>query len=898
MASTYTTGFGIEKIAAGEQSDTWGTTTNHNLDIIDRIASYKAVALSGTTHTLTVREASPGSGTENLQDGMYRVIKFTGALGGNNTVTIAPNTSPAWFIIENATTDSGSSGPYSVILTQGSGANVTVQNGKNAIIYCDGAGSGAVVVNALEDLQVGTLEVTGAAAVDGLLTAGASVAVTGNVTATGTVEPAGDTAAGDNAAIGYTAAEGLILTGQGSTSDITFKNDADAVVFTVPTGTANISFPDSSKAIFGAGSDLTIWHDASNSYIQNTTGSLNLQGKSGENSIVAAPDGAVSLYYDNAVKLATAATGVAATGDVTATGTVEPAGDTAAGDNAAIGYTAAEGLILTGQGSTSDITFKNDADATVMSIATGTTNVGIGTTSPDSGTPLHVQESSASLGTNAVASALLVERSGTVAMTLGTSNTGTASIFFGDPENLTGGRVQYDNSDNALEFWANASERMRISSAGLVGIGTSSPSAELEIAASSAQIRLTDTDTNTYAEIGTDGSGILNFMADEGNTGASPRITFDVSTQEAVRIDSAGLVGIGTTAPAEKLDVNGNIRIQGGSPRLKFYETDNATKTWQLGLGAGSFLLADDLASTIPIVVNQGAPDNSLKILSSGNVGIGTTTPTEKLEVTGNLILDATDANIKLKSGVTGTNGAVNWTFNTDSTVYSSISLTYDTRATIGLKLDSVTYPITLDSGDGIRFQEDGSEKVRISSAGRLGIGTASPAFPLDVVGNIRSSTGVLFGTDTAAANLLDDYEEGDWTPTIGSAATVSSDAAYNAGFTAGKYTKVGRVVHCSATLRLTDKGTQSGSVTILGLPFATANNVGSRTTWSCWFHGAADVDMTGNTTGTIMLTTTNNSSFIAFRVQDPSNGTAENVEFADISDTVYVQISGSYVAA
>ena len=47
MASTFTTGFGIEKIGSGEQSGTWGTTTNHNLDIVDRIASYKAVALSG-----------------------------------------------------------------------------------------------------------------------------------------------------------------------------------------------------------------------------------------------------------------------------------------------------------------------------------------------------------------------------------------------------------------------------------------------------------------------------------------------------------------------------------------------------------------------------------------------------------------------------------------------------------------------------------------------------------------------------------------------------------------------------------------------------------------------------------------------------------------------------------
>ncbi len=63
---------------------------------------------------------------------------------------------------------------------------------------------------------------------------------------------------------------------------------------------------------------------------------------------------------------------VDATGDITGA-TLNADGDTSAGDNAAIGFTAAEGLILTGQGSTSDVTIKNDADATVASIATGTT---------------------------------------------------------------------------------------------------------------------------------------------------------------------------------------------------------------------------------------------------------------------------------------------------------------------------------------------------------------------------------------------------------------------------------------------------------------------------------------------------------------------------------------------
>jgi len=215
-------------------------------------------------------------------------------------------------------------------------------------------------------------------------TTNSGVSVTGNVIATGTVEPAGDTAAGDNAAIGYTAAEGLILTGQGSTSDITLKNDADATVFTVPTGTDDILFPDNAKAMFGAGSDLQIFHDGTHSRIDNNQGDLFIQSDTiiritnsaaSETAAKFFVDGAVELYHDNSKKIATTATGVSVTGNVIASGTVEPAGDTAAGDNAAVGYTAAEGLILTGQGSTSDITFKNDADATVFSIPTGTDDI-------------------------------------------------------------------------------------------------------------------------------------------------------------------------------------------------------------------------------------------------------------------------------------------------------------------------------------------------------------------------------------------------------------------------------------------------------------------------------------------------------------------------------------------
>ncbi len=68
------------------------------------------------------------------------------------------------------------------------------------------------------------------------------------------------------------------------------------------------------------------------------------------------------------------ASNITTTGDITGGG-IHVTGDTAAGDNAALGYTSAEGLILTGQGSTSDITIKNDADADVLKVATGTTTI-------------------------------------------------------------------------------------------------------------------------------------------------------------------------------------------------------------------------------------------------------------------------------------------------------------------------------------------------------------------------------------------------------------------------------------------------------------------------------------------------------------------------------------------
>jgi len=161
---------------------------------------------------------------------------------------------------------------------------------------------------------------------------GSVLAATGNITATGTIEPAGDTAAGDNAAIGYTSAEGLILTGQGSTSDITFKNDADETVFTIPTGTDDVLFPDNAKISIGSGSDYQIYHDGTHTYMDNNTGALFMRNNgsvviedlSGNNIIRGIDGGAVDLYHNGSAKLTTTSTGLTVTGTVSQT--APPAG--------------------------------------------------------------------------------------------------------------------------------------------------------------------------------------------------------------------------------------------------------------------------------------------------------------------------------------------------------------------------------------------------------------------------------------------------------------------------------------------------------------------------------------------------------------------------------------------
>ena len=212
---------------------------------------------------------------------------------------------------------------FTKITASGIGSTETVTLDGLSVIN-DGSFGGNVSVG-------GTLTYEDVTNIDsvGLITARAGVVVGSGITLSKD---------GDIFATGVTTAtsfvgDGSQLTGVASTENIrtntnaTFLQNVNVSGTTTAAGNinvsgANITLGDSGGAsddriVFGTDSDQSIYHDGSNGYIVNTTGSMYILPKSNENGIQLVPDGAVTLYHDNSAKLATTSDGVTVTGTVT-----------------------------------------------------------------------------------------------------------------------------------------------------------------------------------------------------------------------------------------------------------------------------------------------------------------------------------------------------------------------------------------------------------------------------------------------------------------------------------------------------------------------------------------------------------------------------------------------------
>jgi hypothetical protein len=172
MASTYVNDLRLNEMATGDGSGTWGTTTNTNLELIAEAFSYgtEVITTNADTHTTTIADGATDPGRS-----LY--LKYTGTLDSACTITIGPNTVSKVWIIEN-----GTSGSQNIIISQGSGADITIPAGDTKVVYSDGAGAGAAFFDAFANLKVTdpaqtnitsvgsltALDVAGTATMDGL----------------------------------------------------------------------------------------------------------------------------------------------------------------------------------------------------------------------------------------------------------------------------------------------------------------------------------------------------------------------------------------------------------------------------------------------------------------------------------------------------------------------------------------------------------------------------------------------------------------------------------------------------------------------------------------------------------------------------------------------------------
>tara|TARA_R110002072_G_scaffold37049_1_gene108789 strand:+ start:49 stop:876 length:828 start_codon:yes stop_codon:yes gene_type:complete len=262
MPSTYTDNGGIELPANGEQSATWGNTVNDNMSIIDRLTNgVGAITLSGTTHTLSVSDGA-------LSDGQYKTLVLGGSPSGTNTITVAPNNGQHIYIVKNGTGQTAT-------FTQGSGANVSVLSGTTKIIYCDGAGSGAAVVDITGSLDLGSLIVAGTT----VTASGAELNIMDGVTATtaelNIMDGVTATTAELNIMDGVTATAAEINYVDGVTSNVQTQLNAKAPSAS-PTlgGTITITGGSQSWTVTASGTNLTFAYNGTNVLRVDSSGNL------------------------------------------------------------------------------------------------------------------------------------------------------------------------------------------------------------------------------------------------------------------------------------------------------------------------------------------------------------------------------------------------------------------------------------------------------------------------------------------------------------------------------------------------------------------------------------------------------------------------------------------------
>lgn len=522
----------------------------------------------------------------------------------------------------------------------------------------------------------------------------------------------------------------------------------------------NIELGDSNKVIFGAGSDLQIFHDGSNSHIKDTaTGNLNISGNdvqilnaaSNEAMAYFAQDGDVTLYHNGVAKLATTATGANVTGTVT-------------------------------------------ADA----ITGGTTNFDIKQSTADG---------SDNKRTRIGGGGDVINTRGAFIELHGNEHTSTGKAII-NAGNVTGGEISLRTG---------GSENVVIAKNGNVGIGTAAPNTRLTVGDGSGTEVLT-------ILAGTTGESQLRFA--DGTSGSAAyqgRVEYE-HTNNILRLGAGG----GTDVA---IDASGNMDLANGGANLKLYYNNagqySANLGWrhlQLGNNGANYLVAGNTATggdfyfvvnnTTDLSTNNGSSHNgtvAMHIDSSGRLLVG-------MEASSNTAAGFRVIPNDFMSFTTTSSDAGDRALMLNRQSSDGILLEFKKANSAVGSIQARGGDLVIGTGDtGIRFNDAENAIMPhhatdvVDNQIDLGFsGSSNYRFK-----DLYLSGGIQFD---ARSNKLDDYEEGNWTPSI----KVENAAAAGITVNHAAYTKIGRLVSLvfDVTINSVTGTNSSRAIQLEGMPF------------------------------------------------------------------------------